>query len=78
MKSREIRAMSDQELADALEDQKEALFKLRLQDGFGRLEDATAIPRTRRTIARVMTILRERQLQKAENAGEAKGGKKHG
>ncbi|MDZ4771377.1 MAG: 50S ribosomal protein L29 [Chloroflexota bacterium] len=75
MKSREIRQLSDQELADALEDQKESLFKLRLQDGFGRLEDPTTIPHTRRTIARLLTILREREL--AKQAG-AEGGKSHG
>jgi large subunit ribosomal protein L29 len=69
MKSREIRALSDQDLADALEDQKEALFNFRLQEGFGRLEDPTAIPRTRRIIARLMTIQRERALAKEKSNG---------
>ncbi len=65
----EIRQLSDMELGDALEDKKETLFRLRLQDGFGRLEDPMQIPQTRRTIARIMTILRERQLQKENNNG---------
>lgn len=69
MKSREVRQLSDQELADALEDQKENLFKLRLQDGFGRLEDPTAIPQARRTIARILTIIHEREMQKEKANG---------
>lgn len=69
MKSREIRALSDQDLADALEDQKEALFNLRLQDGFGRLEDPTSLGQTRRIIARLLTIQRERAIQKEKGNG---------
>jgi large subunit ribosomal protein L29 len=75
MKSREIRLLNDQELSDALTDQKEALFRLRLQDGFGRLEDPTAIPQTRRIIARILTIQRERALG---TTSSEKGGKKNG
>lgn len=69
MKSREIRGLSDQDLADAIEDQKEALFNLRLQDGFGRLEDPTSLGTTRRTIARLLTIQRERAIQKEKGNG---------
>jgi large subunit ribosomal protein L29 len=69
MKSREIRGLSDQDLADALEDQKEALFNLRLQDGFGRLEDPTSLGSTRRIIARLLTIQRERAIQKEKGNG---------
>ncbi|MBL8134670.1 MAG: 50S ribosomal protein L29 [Anaerolineae bacterium] len=69
MKSKEVRNLSDQDLADALEDQKENLFMLRLQDGFGRLEDPTAIRQARRTIARMKTIMREREIQKEKGNG---------
>ena len=69
MKSREVRGLSDQDLADAIEDQKEALFNLRLQDGFGRLEDPTSLGTTRRTIARLLTIQRERAIQKEKGNG---------
>lgn len=69
MKTREIRMLSDQDLADELEDHKEALFKLRLQDGFGRLEDPTTIGKTRRIIARILTIMREREIEKEQNNG---------
>ncbi len=62
MKSREIHALSDKALADALEDQKEALFNLRFQDAFGQMEDETAIRKTRRIIARILTELRAREI----------------
>ena len=72
MKSREIRDMSEEEILNALEDQKEALFNLRFQKASGQLEDTTVPRRTRRDIARLKTILRQKQLAK-EVAG--KGGK---
>lgn len=62
MKSREIRAMTDKEILDALEDKREAMFNLRFQKASGQIEDQTAPTRTRREIARMKTILREREL----------------
>lgn len=72
MKSREIREMTEEEILNALEDQKEAFFNLRFQKASGQLEDTTVPRRTRRDIARLKTILRQKQLAK-EVAG--KGGK---
>ena len=63
--------MSEEEILNALEDQKEALFNLRFQKASGQLEDTTVPRRTRRDIARLKTILRQKQLAK-EVAG--KGG----
>lgn len=62
MKSREIRAMTDKEILDTLEDKRVALFNLRFQKASGQLEDQNAPTRTRREIARLKTILREREL----------------
>mgnify|MGYP001105359288 CR=1 FL=1 len=62
MDIREIRKLSDEKLLDSLEDQKEALFNLRFQEASGQLEDANALRRTRRDIARIKTVMRERQL----------------
>jgi large subunit ribosomal protein L29 len=62
MDIREIRQLSDEKLLDSLEDQKEALFNLRFQEASGQLEDANALRRTRRDIARIKTVMRERQL----------------
>jgi large subunit ribosomal protein L29 len=70
MKIKEIRALTDNEILNALEDQKEAMFNLRFQDASGQMEDTNAPRRLRRDIARLKTVLRERQLA----AEAAKGG----
>lgn len=59
---RELRDMSDQELLDALTDKKEAFFNLRFQNASGQLEDSNAMRYVRREIARIKTVIRERQL----------------
>lgn len=58
----EIRELNDEALVDALEDQREAMFNLRFQKAFGQLEDQNAIRLTRRTIARILTVMHERSL----------------
>jgi len=58
----EIRDLNDEEILNALEDQKEALFNLRFQKASGQLEDTNAPRRTQRSIARLKTVLREREL----------------
>jgi len=64
MKSREIREMTEEEILNALEDQKEALFNLRFQKASGQMEEGNAPRRVRRDVARLKTILREKQLAK--------------
>jgi large subunit ribosomal protein L29 len=61
MNIRELRQLADDKLVDTLEDQKEAMFNLRFQKGFGQLEDPNALRRARRDIARILTVMRERQ-----------------
>lgn len=63
MDIREIRKLSDEKLLNQLEDLKEALFNLRFQKAFGQLEDDNSIGRAKRDVARVLTVIRERQLQ---------------
>ncbi len=62
MDIREIRKLSDEALANEYEDQKEAMFNLRFQKAAGQLEDTNAMRRTRRHIARVLMVMRERQI----------------
>jgi large subunit ribosomal protein L29 len=62
MKNSDIRQMTDDQIVDEIEDMKEALFKLRLQEANGQLENTNAIRYARRDIARLKTILREREL----------------
>ena len=58
----EIRVMADEAILDEIEDLKEALFKLRLQQASGQLEDENVIRYTKRDVARCRTVLREREL----------------
>ena len=72
MYGKEIREMSDNAILDAIEDQKLAIFNLRFQRATGQLEDTNAIRRAKRDLARLKTILRERQL--AAQAVKEEGG----
>ena len=62
MRPDEIRAMSSEELVRKLDDLKEELFTLRFQMATAQLENPMRIREVRRDIARVKTILREREL----------------
>ena len=61
MKSEEIRDLSDDAILAKLNDAKEELMKLRFQQASGELTDYTRLRHTRRTIARLYTILKERK-----------------
>lgn len=70
MKADEIRALSLDEIRSQLEEAREEMMKLRFQQATGELVDFTRLKQTRRSIARYLTILKERE-QKAEVEGEA-------
>lgn len=62
MKVKEIRQMSDKELDVKLLDLKAELFNLRFQLATGQLDNPLSIKAVRKDIARVKTIVREREL----------------
>ncbi|NLX61438.1 MAG: 50S ribosomal protein L29 [Tissierellia bacterium] len=62
MKAKEIRQMSDQELNSKLIDLKNELFNLRFQLATGQLDNPMRIKAVRKDIARIKTIMREREL----------------
>jgi large subunit ribosomal protein L29 len=62
MKVQEIKKMSDKDLNNKLLDLKEELFNLRFQHAVGQLENVMRIREVRRSIARVRTIQRQREL----------------
>ncbi len=73
MQISEIRALGTPELEGRLEDAREELFKLRFQFRTGQLTDYSRLRATRQTIARMATVLRERELAAALAAeGEQK------
>ncbi|NLW10940.1 MAG: 50S ribosomal protein L29 [Clostridiaceae bacterium] len=63
MKPSEIREKTIIELNEELVELKEELFKLRFQHATNQLENPLKLKRVKRDIARVRTILRERELQ---------------
>ena len=62
MKVQEIRALKDDELREQLEGAREELFNVRLRISTRQLANHREIPRLKKKIARLETILREREL----------------
>lgn len=62
MRPSEIRALSTEEIAARLDDARDEYFRLRFQIQTGQLTDHSRMKLTRREIARLATILREREL----------------
>ena len=63
MKNKEIRDLSNEEILAKIEEYKEELFNLRLSQATGNLEKPSRIRELRKSVARMKTILRERELQ---------------
>lgn len=68
-KASELREMSSEQLLLALREGRENLFRLRFQAETERLDAPSELRKNRREIARIKTILREREL-----AGQAESG----
>ncbi len=62
MKASQIRAMTDEEIARTLDESYQELFNLRFQFATGQLRNTARLSQVRREIARLRTILREREL----------------
>lgn len=62
MKSRELRSLNDQQLLERYEDLKAEMFQMRQNAITGELTDTSIVRRNRREVARLLTILREREL----------------
>ena len=62
MKIKEVRELSSEELNNQVYSLKEQLFNLRRKKAVGQLENLSEIKRVRKDIARVYTVLREREL----------------
>lgn len=58
----ELRQMDDDTLLDEYEDMKAGLYRLRQQKATGELVDTSQFRKTKANIARVLTVLREREL----------------
>lgn len=65
MKASEVRELSDKELQEKIRELKDELFNLRFQMATGQLENTMRLKEVRKSIARVKTVMRERELAAA-------------
>jgi large subunit ribosomal protein L29 len=63
-----VRELSDTELLEALKQAKQDLWSARFALSTRQLNDTSTIPQTRRTIARILTVQRERSLAETKSA----------
>jgi len=61
-KATELREMSDEQLEFSLKEAQDQWFRLRVQSTTEKLDVPSSIQKTRREIARIKTVLRERAL----------------
>ncbi len=62
MKASELRAMNDKDLREALEEAREERFNLRFQVATNQLDNTARLTEVKRDIARILTVMREREL----------------
>ncbi len=66
MKMEELRKLSTEELNNKIKESKEELFNLRFQQATGNLEKPVRLRELRKQVAKMKTIIRERELEKVE------------
>ena len=68
MKANELREMTDEELDEHLRDTRKQLFNLRFQHATGQLDNPMKLGSVRKDIARILTVLGEREEQSEAEA----------
>jgi large subunit ribosomal protein L29 len=66
VKAGDVHALGDQDLVQALKDAREEAFNLRFRHATGELENTARLSDSRRDMARLMTIARERGIDIAK------------
>jgi large subunit ribosomal protein L29 len=67
-KTAELRELTDGQLLERAESAKEELFNLRFQLATGQLDDSSSIKKVRHEIARIATLMRQRDIEAARSA----------
>ena len=67
-KTAELRELTDEQLLDRAESAKEELFNLRFQLATGQLDDSSSIKKIRHEIARIATVMSQRDIEAARLA----------
>ena len=73
-KPAELRDMVDEELMNRLAEAKQELFNLRFQNVTGQLDNYARLGQVKKEVARINTILRDREIAAAEALEENAGG----
>lgn len=63
MKAAALRELTYRELVEELAESKEELFNLRFQLATNQLDNTARVKAVRRTVARILTVLRDREIQ---------------
>jgi large subunit ribosomal protein L29 len=69
MKGSEVHALSDLDLVERLREAREEVFSLRFRHATGELEDTAGMSGSKRDVARLMTIARERGIDLTKELG---------
>jgi large subunit ribosomal protein L29 len=62
----EINELTDAELVERISEAKAEMFNLRFQLATGKQSNSAQLARSRRTVARILTVLRAREIEAAE------------
>ena len=73
MKSKQVLEMTDKELQNRLNELKSELFFLRFKHATNQLTNPMVLVETRRDIARVKTVIRQREIARAKENEDNKG-----
>jgi len=69
MDAKNLRDLTIDELNEKHRQYKEELFNLRFQNAIGQLQNTSRIKAVKKTIARVLTVVREKQMAGEQSAG---------
>ena len=69
--NKELRDLDESELENRLEEAKQELFNLRFALVTGQLDNSARLGQIRKDVARIKTLLREREIEAAEAAATA-------
>ena len=73
MKAKELKELGVEELKAKLAEQRQELFNLRFQHTTAQLEKTSSIPAARKNIARILTVLKEKESHPVSRHGKPHG-----
>ena len=65
MKAKDLRELTEEELKEKESESSQALFNLRFQKATGQLGNTAEIPKTKRELARIKTVIRELEISRS-------------